>query len=192
VHSRPPPQTRHPPASRPIPPQASCADGCADGCAVGARRSSGEGGNRPHSTRTVTGALAARLVVHRCTRGSKWGAPHARAAAASDSAKCARARSAVPRAAMGGQARVARKRTCRATHCKFALPPTQPKVGFGVAGRAGEGRGASPRRARRSARWCQCLHELVRLTELIGGLFAAARCRAHVVGCASSMPSDPH
>jgi hypothetical protein len=102
VHSRPPPQTRHPPASRPIPPQASCADGCADGCAVGARRSSGEGGNRPHSTRTVTGALAARLVVHRCTRGSKWGAPHARAAAASDSAKCARARSAVPRAAMGG------------------------------------------------------------------------------------------
>jgi hypothetical protein len=87
------------------------------------------------------------------------------------------------RAAMGGQARAARKRTCRATKCEVALPPTQPKVGFGVAGRAGEGRGAFPRRARRSARWCQCLHRLVRLTELIGGLFvccgavSCARCR---------------
>ncbi len=40
----PPPPT--PPASRPIPPGAPCCDGRA----VGARRSSGEGGNCPHST----------------------------------------------------------------------------------------------------------------------------------------------
>ncbi len=39
--------------------------------AVGARRSSGEGGNSPRSTRTGTSTLAARLVVHYCTRGSK-------------------------------------------------------------------------------------------------------------------------
>jgi hypothetical protein len=41
--SQPPPT---PPASRPIPPGAPCSVGRA----VGARRSSGEGGNRPHST----------------------------------------------------------------------------------------------------------------------------------------------
>ncbi len=40
----PPPPT--PPASRPIPPGAPCSDGRA----VGARRSSGQGDNRPHST----------------------------------------------------------------------------------------------------------------------------------------------
>ncbi len=56
-----------PPASRPIPPNAPCSDGCA----VGARRSSGQEGNSPRSTRTVTSALAARLVVHLCTRWSK-------------------------------------------------------------------------------------------------------------------------
>jgi hypothetical protein len=59
---------RHPPAaSRPIPPVAPCSDGRA----VGVRRSSGQGGNHPHSTPVVTGARAARLVVHYCTRGSK-------------------------------------------------------------------------------------------------------------------------
>ncbi len=52
----PPPPT---PASRPVPPRAAGADGCA----VGARRASGHEGDQ-RSTRTVTGALAARLVVH--------------------------------------------------------------------------------------------------------------------------------
>jgi hypothetical protein len=87
--------------------------------AVGARRSSGEGGNRPRSTRTVTGTLAARLVVHRCTLGSKCRAHRTLHANARKSA----------------------------TQCELAFPPTQPTVGFGVAGRAapsGEGRGAFP------------------------------------------------
>ena len=69
--------------------------------AVGARRSSGEGGNSPRSTRTRTSALAARLFVHYCTRGSKCRGNRARAAAAIGGAKCARARSAVPRTARG-------------------------------------------------------------------------------------------
>ena len=68
--------------------------------AVGARRSSGEGGNSPRSTRTRTSALAARLFVHYCTRGSKCRGNRARAVAAIGSAKCARARSAVPLTAM--------------------------------------------------------------------------------------------
>ncbi len=73
--------------------------------AVGARRSSGQGGDGPSSTRTLfeTGPLAARLVGHCCTRGSKCRARRARAAAAIGSAKCARARSAVPRTARGGR-----------------------------------------------------------------------------------------
>jgi hypothetical protein len=68
--------------------------------AVGDRRSSGEGGNSPRSTRTVTSARAARLFAHYCTRGSKCRENRARAAAAIGSAKCARARSAVPLTAM--------------------------------------------------------------------------------------------
>jgi hypothetical protein len=63
--------------------------------AVGARRSSGEGGDRQRSTRTVTGALAARLVVHYRTRGSKCRTRRPRAADSIGSAKRARARSAV-------------------------------------------------------------------------------------------------
>jgi len=68
--------------------------------AVGARRSSGEGGNSQRSTRTVVVALAARLVVHYCTRGSSCRAHRARADALIGSAKCARASTAVPRTAM--------------------------------------------------------------------------------------------
>jgi hypothetical protein len=48
------------------------------------------------------------------------------------------------------------------THTSSPFRPlTQPTVGLGVAGRtppSGEGRGASPRRARRSTRWCKCLY----------------------------------
>ena len=68
--------------------------------AVGARRSSGEGGDSQRSTRTITSALAARLVEHHCTRGSKCRAHRARADALIGSAKCARASTAVPRTAM--------------------------------------------------------------------------------------------
>ena len=116
--------TRQPPASRAIPPRASCSDGCA----VGAhrRRSPNQRGGRQPPTQhfTVTGALAARVPY--CTRGSRCIARRARAAAAIGSAKCARARTAVPRTAKGGQARSARKRTCRATQCEIAFAPTQP------------------------------------------------------------------
>ena len=68
--------------------------------AVGARRSSGEGGNSPRSTRTVTSARAVRLFVHYCTRGSKCRANRARADALIGSAKRSRASTAVPRTAM--------------------------------------------------------------------------------------------
>jgi hypothetical protein len=54
-----------------FPPRAPCADGCASGARRRRSPLQREGGNRLHSTRTVTGARAARLVVHRCTRGSK-------------------------------------------------------------------------------------------------------------------------
>ncbi len=130
--------------------------------AVGARRSSGQGGDHPRSTRTVTVARAARLVVHYCTRGSKCRARRARAAASIGSAKCARARSALPRTARGGRRVV--HANARATRRSASSPfrPLSRRIGFGVTGRAatpGEGRGASARRARRSAQSSQCLHQ---------------------------------
>ncbi len=92
VHSARRLPTRQPPASRAIPPRASCSDGCA----VGAhrRRSPNQRGGRQPPTQhfTVTGALAARVPY--CTRGSKCRAPRARAAAAIGS---------VPRTARGGR-----------------------------------------------------------------------------------------
>jgi hypothetical protein len=95
---RPPPHDPHPP---PLPRAPSLPMLLVPSVrAVGARRSSGEGGNSPRSTRTVTGALAARLVVHYCTRGSKCRAHRARADALIGSAKRARASTAVPRTAM--------------------------------------------------------------------------------------------
>jgi len=147
--------SRGKPPPPPPPPRPNTAD--VDGCAVGARRSSGQGG--PHSTRTVTDALAARLVVHYCTRGLKCRARRARAAALIGSAKCARARSAVARTARGD--RRAAHASARATQRSASSPfrPLSLRIGFGVAGRAatsGDGRGAPTRRARRSAQWCQC------------------------------------
>jgi hypothetical protein len=123
VHSARRLPTRQPPASRAIPPRASCSDGCAVGAHC--RRSPNQWGVRQPPTQhfTVTGALAARVPY--CTRGSKCRARRARAAAAIGSAKRALARSTVPRTARG-QARSARKRTFCATQCEFAVPPTQP------------------------------------------------------------------
>jgi hypothetical protein len=89
--------------------------------AVGARRSSGQGGDRPRCTRTVTDALAARLVVHRCTRGSKC-----RARRELLLRKVRTRRQCCAAHSEGGQARSARQRTCCATHCEFAFLPTQP------------------------------------------------------------------
>ena len=100
--------------------------------AVGARRSSGHGGDAA----LVTDALAARLVVHYCTGGSNCSARRARAAASIGSAKCARARSAVPRTARGKgtkhtQTHVPRDavRACRSAHSADGFE-------FGIAGRA--------------------------------------------------------
>jgi hypothetical protein len=85
-------------ASHPLPPLLVPTD-VPSVLAVCARRSSGQGG--PHSTRIVTDTLAARLVVHHCTRGSECSSHLARAAALIGSAKCARERRAVPRTARG-------------------------------------------------------------------------------------------
>ncbi len=99
----------------------------------------------PSNTCTVTGAFAARLVVHRCTRESKCTAHRARAVAADQSALV----HVVLCRAQRGRDRLMAHANARnnATKCEFAFPPTQPTVGFGVTGRAapsGEGRGASP------------------------------------------------
>ena len=110
--------------------------------AVGARRSSGEGGDSQRSTRTITSALAARLVVHLCTRGSKCRAHGAHADAVIGSAKRARARTAVPHTARGD-----RRVACKRTYHNCAFRPTQPTFKFGAAGRAatfGDERGAPP------------------------------------------------
>jgi hypothetical protein len=140
----------------PPPPRPPNAAG-SDGCAVSARRrrSPIQRAERRRSTRTVTDALAARLVVHYCTGRSKCRAHRARAAAAIGGAKRARARSAVPCTMKGGQARSARKRTCRATQCEFAFPPTQP-TDLSLVSQAEQQRPAFDevrphRRARRSA-----------------------------------------
>ncbi len=90
-----------PPAASQPPPPPSAAG--ADGYAVGVRRRHLpiQRAGRRRSTRTVIHALAARLVAHYCTGGSKCRAHHARAAALIGSAKCARTRSTVPRTAGG-------------------------------------------------------------------------------------------
>jgi hypothetical protein len=134
--SRPPPT---PLASRPILPRAACAVG------VCRRRSPIRRGGRQQPTQHthVAVALAAHLV-HYCTRGSKCRAHRARTAAAVGSAKCARARSAVPRTASGGLARTAMWDR-RAVHAnaraarRSASSPFRPlsrRNGFGVSGRA--------------------------------------------------------
>jgi hypothetical protein len=90
---------RPPPHSPPHPPNAASADGYAVGSHR--RHSPIQRAGRRRSTRTVIHALAARLAVHYCTGGSKCRAHLARAAAAIGSAKCALARSLVPRTARG-------------------------------------------------------------------------------------------
>jgi hypothetical protein len=104
--------------------------------AVGVRRSSGQGGNHSRSTRTITVALAARLVVHYCTRGSECRAHRARAAASIGSAKRARARRAVPRTARRDS--TALHANARAARRSASSPfrPLSRRIGFGVAGRA--------------------------------------------------------
>ncbi len=127
----PPATSQPPPTPRPIPPRAAGADGCAYGGRR--RRSPIQRAGRRRSTRTVTGALAARLVVHYCTRGSKCRARRARAAASIGSA---RARSAAPRTARGD--RHAAHAHARATQRCASSPfrPLSRRIEFGVAGRA--------------------------------------------------------
>ena len=80
--------------------------------------------------------LAARLVVHYCTRESKCRARRARAAAFIGSAKRARARRAVPRTARGhGQELHANARAARHSESS-PFRPLSLRIGFGVTGRA--------------------------------------------------------
>jgi hypothetical protein len=150
VHSarRLPPPAHPPSALRPIPLRAAGADGSA----VGARRRRSPiqraGRRSPTQHSHVTDALAARLVVHYCTRGSRCRAHRARAAAADGGSA---------KHCCGGTGTERTVNLARATRRSASWPlrlPTQPTVGLGAAvqsGASGKDGGASTRRARRSA-----------------------------------------
>ncbi len=123
--------------------------------AVGIRRSSGQGADAAlallQAPSPCTIAPAGRSVEH-----------VARELLLPSAAQSAHAHAVLCRAQRGGKARSTRKRTCRATQCELAVPPTQP-TDLSLVLQAEQHRSAfdevrPPRRARRSPQRCQCSH----------------------------------
>jgi hypothetical protein len=153
---RPPPhRPRHPPCLAPHPSRSSLFRRMCRRCSPIQRA-----GRQPPTLHSVTSALAARLVVHDCTGGSKCRARRARAAASIGSARRARVHGTVPRRARGDRHEAhASARAARGT----ATSPFRPlSRQLNLVLQAEQQRQAfdevrPPRRARRSAQWCQCV-----------------------------------
>jgi hypothetical protein len=150
----PPPTHPGPNGLAPLSPRAPCADGCASGARR--RRSPIQRGGRqpPHAIFAVERTPAPRALSCIVASAGRSVERIARELLLPSADRLVLVHVVLCRA----QRRGTGNRQCSAS---FAFLPTQPTVGFGVAGRAatsGEGRGAFPRGARRSARRCQCLH----------------------------------
>ena len=135
------------------------------------------GGRQPptQSTRSVTGARAARLVVNRCIRGSKCRAHRLRAPGPS-AAQIALVQAAMCRAQRGmtGVHCMQAHQLRNAVRVRVSAYSVDGRVGVpGRAAPSSDVRGAFLRRTRRSARSRQCLHHNM---SILGQVLSADVC----------------